>query len=116
MGYYTRYTLKHNAPHKESFILTEIKLSIITQIDKQFEDLFIKGFYKDGKWTHVSFDRHKWYDHEDDMKEIAKQFPSILFELHGEGEENGDLWVKYFKGDKFQHCPAKITYDPCLID
>lgn len=116
MGYYTKYTLKHNALQNETFILTDIKLSAITEINKLFEEIFQKGFYKDGKWTHQSYERCKWYDHEEDMKKIAKQFPNILFELYGDGEQNGDLWVKYFKGDKFQNCPAKITYDPCLID
>ncbi|MCP1354624.1 hypothetical protein [Aneurinibacillus migulanus] len=54
---------------------------------------------------------HKWYDHEDDMIELSRTFPDTLFELHGEVEEPGDLWRKYFKNGKIQRCPAQITYE-----
>jgi hypothetical protein len=57
-------------------------------------------------------DSCKWYDHESDMRELSSRFPNQLFELTGEGEEAGDLWVKYFKDGKMQSCPAIITYDP----
>ena len=53
----------------------------------------------------------KWYDHEKDMLEMSKEFPEIVFCLHGEGETNEDLWYKYFKNGKIQRCRAKIVYD-----
>jgi hypothetical protein len=60
-------------------------------------------------------DSVKWYDHETDMKRLSERFPDVLFTLKGEGEEAGDVWVKYFKGGKMQTSKAEIkldTFDP----
>lgn len=60
----------------------------------------------------LSPDEHvKWYDHNEEMLELSKQFPDTVFCLHGEGEDTGDLWYCYYKNGKKQYCPAKIVYD-----
>lgn len=41
--------------------------------------------------------RCKWYDHEDHMTWLSKQFPSVVFRLDGRGDEYDDVWVKWFK-------------------
>lgn len=48
----------------------------------------------DGKDSYM-----KWYDWKIEVGEMAKAFPDVTFALSGEGEEAGDLWVAYFKGD-----------------
>lgn len=58
----------------------------------------------------TSVESSRWYDHEDEMRSFSEQFPHVLFTLSGEGEENGDLWKKYFRNGKMQAAPAKITY------
>lgn len=55
---------------------------------------------------------YKWYDNENDMLLLSKEFPDVLFKLHGEGEDNEDIWNKYFMNGKMQYCPAKIVYEP----
>ena len=52
----------------------------------------------------------KWYDFVVDMKKFSRAFPKTVFKLHGEGEQNDDLWDAYFKDGKWQNCPADIIY------
>jgi hypothetical protein len=52
----------------------------------------------------------KWYLHDADMRLISIKYKGILFILKGEGEENGDLWVKYYLNGKCQVALAEITY------
>jgi hypothetical protein len=59
----------------------------------------------------ISGDRCGWYDHEEDIADLSKRFPDLVFELEGEGEYPRDIWIKYFKNSKMQKCPAKITFD-----
>jgi hypothetical protein len=53
----------------------------------------------------------KWYEHEDDMRQLSSRFPDILFTLSGKGEENEDIWVKYFKGGRMQVSRATIAFE-----
>lgn len=54
----------------------------------------------------------KWYEHEDEMKNFSREYPGILFTLHGEGEENEDVWNKYFLNGKVQVAKAKFQIAP----
>jgi len=53
----------------------------------------------------------KWYDCEDDMLIYSTDHPDTVFALKGEGEDPGDIWIRYFKDGKGQYCPGKITFD-----
>ena len=57
-------------------------------------------------------DETKWYYHEVHMRKISLQYPDVIFELKGEGEESGDIWVKYFVNGKMQVCNATIVFEP----
>lgn len=52
----------------------------------------------------------KWYEHEEDMRAYSAWHPDLIFELKGEGEEAGDLWIEYYKNGKMQRCEAQIMY------
>jgi hypothetical protein len=45
------------------------------------------------------------------MIKMSLQFPDLIFQLKGEGEEPEDIWIKYYKNGKVQVCYAKITFD-----
>lgn len=40
----------------------------------------------------------KWYNWKNDMKDMAKAFPSLYFELEGRGEDLADWWQAVFHG------------------
>lgn len=110
MGYYTSYELTVSPAEKGDEI-------------EEFVDSLPNGAYgtatswKDyamnyeggGDWS--TNDSVKWYDHQEFMKELSKLYPDVLFSLHGEGEESGDIWKKYFKNGKVQITEAVIQLD-----
>lgn len=53
----------------------------------------------------------KWYDHDKDMIAMSLSFPDVLFKLHGEGEESGDIWDAYYLNGKMQTHKAKVMID-----
>jgi hypothetical protein len=61
----------------------------------------------------IPFDENqtKWYDHEDDMKHISKRYPNTVFRLDGRGEEQGDVWIKFFSKGKMVVRKAIVQLD-----
>ena len=58
------------------------------------------------------YSESKWYTHEDDLKKFSSgdNCKDVLFQLEGEGEDNEDLWIKYFKNGKMQICRGEVFY------
>lgn len=52
----------------------------------------------------------KWYASDEDMIELSKRFPGVVFQLSGAGEGYGDLWRLFFSNGKQTGGPAKIVY------
>ena len=94
MGYYTQHEL----------IITGTKNLEETEIIEN-EIIEISGN------SSLFNDECKWYDHNDHMKQISQKYPDYIFELYGDGEDNGDWWKTYYKNGKLQECLAKIRYD-----
>lgn len=59
-----------------------------------------------------------WYDCEKDIVAAAEKHPDVLIILDGEGEEQGDIWRAFARGDKFEiyHAPKWIAPDKPLFD
>ena len=57
-------------------------------------------------------DIYKWYEYDENMREVSIKYPALLFTLHGEGEESSDLWCAYYQNGKCQRVDAEITYAP----
>lgn len=91
MGYYTRFALEI---YTGDDYITDYEEVVIEQVGY---DPFTRLI--------------KWYEFEDDMKEVSKLHPKVVFELRGIGEEDGDLWKAYFQNGKMQMCKARIVYD-----
>ena len=97
MGYYTKYTLR--ILNENDFLIETLR----NENAKAFHALL-----SNGEPSHES----KWYEHEEVLKMFSLKFPNVIFELKGEGEENGAYWVKYFMNGKMQHGQASIVYEP----
>lgn len=99
MGYYTYYTL--SVVDKGSADIDAIAYNVeawnLPDYCRYEEDIF--------QWY------AKWYEHEEDMKELSLRFPDTVFDLFGDGEDSDDFWHKYFKNGKMQCCPVRFEYD-----
>lgn len=118
MGYCTNYDLEITKAEKTVDILKTI--SGENETDKFYPfrrnvSKMIQGLDNFEKLNYLDIEGGegcKWYGHENELKELSKKFPEALFKLHGEGEENGDIWDKYFKNGKMQVCKAIMTMPP----
>jgi hypothetical protein len=45
------------------------------------------------------------------MKKISLKFPNIIFTLRGEDQNNGNVWVKYFKEGKMHIAATTISFE-----
>ena len=84
------------------------------QIEPEEEELFDILFRQNSEAKYALDDgskKAKWYTHEDDLKDFSKRHQDYLFILSGDGDESGDMWIKYFKNGKMQFCPVIITFD-----
>jgi len=55
-------------------------------------------------------DTIKWYEHDEDMIRLSKQYPDYVFQLDGDGEESDDFWRTYYKNGKKQEVDVKRVY------
>lgn len=67
------------------------------------------GIESDGSTS----DSAKWYDYNENMIAMSEQFPNVLFKLHGEGEDSGDIWDTYYLNGQFQQQKARVMIDAC---
>jgi len=114
MGYYTDYSLAvygisvSGDTVTTSSVPTIVRNDLVAEIDKM-------GVFSQSDVEYGWYANAKWYDYADDMKYLSSKFPEVLFELHGAGEDQEDMWYAYFHDGREQHCPAVITYDDfCL--
>ena len=98
MGYYTWYTL-----------------DIIKDPDNQIDDFYeefdkLTGLANDLKKYDGT--EAKWYNWENDMKELSKKFSKMLFRISGDGEEQFDVWNCYFCNGKSYYREIQTYWEP----
>jgi len=109
MGYFTRHRLVVHAPKGEAVSESKLVGQIIAELRACSEDAKY-ALSADGNTSNERY--YMWFEHEDDLRIFSKRYPEVLFELHGEGEESGDLWIQYYKNGKMQTCKVVMTYPP----
>lgn len=61
----------------------------------------------------------RWHDHEADLIAFSKEHPGYLFRLNGDGEDSGDVWVKYFVNGQVQREKVELRlaeFDPSKLE
>jgi hypothetical protein len=111
MGYTTRYNLKVEltVAGKVVQLLDEGPLFTVIEELRQHCEEARYSLNEDGD---DAGNESRWYEHCKDMKEFSALHPNILFTIHGEGEETGDLWTEYFLGGKCQVAKAEVKIAP----
>ena len=109
MGYYTSFTVSavqidsNSTKIDNPELFDEIKSKLEAISGYSFEGNLDDELYM---WESV-----KWYECEEDMNQISLLYPDILFVVHGEGEESGDLWNHYHLNGQIQRDVAEIKYE-----
>jgi hypothetical protein len=104
MGYNTNYKLRIiEQDEKDEYLdrLGVIESKVEVDHEEQISERYDTWF--DGEV--------KWYEWEENMREYSKEYPAVVFELSGEGDESGDIWRCYFWNGKKQYCQARIVFD-----
>ena len=76
-------------------------------MDEEFAELF----HRTTQYWLDNLNDIKWCNHDEDMIEISKLYPDVLFTLDGNGEDVGDIWRTYYKNGKMQETKANIVFD-----
>ena len=109
MGYYTDYKLEIIWPAPNTFEAAQTILDA-PNLKEALDDPGEFGHCPLSDFMDPFCDSCKWYDHEKDMRAFSLGFPKMTFRLSGEGEENGDTWVKYFKAGKMQELRPEVVW------
>ena len=113
MGYETYFTMNVSNTHRENGKLVIDTEPIPSIVARDLEDAIdeLDTLYGDVSGGFYSGETIKWYEWDDDIRKLSREFPDILFEVSGDGEESDDFWMAYFLNGKMQFCPGTIVYD-----
>lgn len=75
-----------------------------------FDDVLMD--YSGGYYFEDGYADCKWYKVTENMKQMSRDYPLILFTVKGRGEKSEDIWVKYFYEGKIQAAKANIIFEP----
>jgi hypothetical protein len=105
MGYYTRFDGGVSGPPE---LLAEFEAA--AERDETFGQYGLElSEWLDGQF--FGGDTAKWYGYKDDVTDLSKKFPGLLFWISGEGEESGDIWKAWARNGRFKMVQARIVFD-----
>lgn len=97
MGYYTTFEVRSDRQR--------------SQIIKRINEISDDTLDDDGDMSDC-----KWYDHEEILTQVSKEFPRALITVNGYGEERGDVWRKYFlNGNMEEHRFSVDLFPDCTL-
>ena len=54
----------------------------------------------------------KWYDWEEELKELSKDYPEFMFTVEGSGEDAPDFWICWIINGKSQFERKELMHEP----
>lgn len=108
MGYCTQFELSYRNAENGNQMAENLDEVILQKLHEINPNYFYDG---DTCLENVFGDEWKWYDHETDMRTLSEAFPNLIFILEGEGEDQGDVWIKYFYNGRMDVCRATLVFD-----
>jgi len=106
MGYYTSFNLEVRTPVTRERVEQIVnRLNTIMCWKDCFELADSSDKFEDitpGTWELETHGEMKWYNWEEDMSQLANEFPDVEFYLEGDGEDKNDWWIALFKGERKQ--------------
>lgn len=100
MGYYTNYKIKISGADNAN------------QMAKIADELTLQEYDISGNGTTltIEFD-DKWYSWIEDFERVSKNYPRVLFEVNGKGEDAEDNWRARIRDGVSEIIQAKIIFD-----
>ena len=99
MGYTTTFDVYLTGPASDLAELTEYYLP------QAWKDLDVD--YHDSSYFWV---QAKWYEWEEDFVVLSLIWPTIEFQIEGQGEDNLDIWKALVFNGQSQRVDAEITF------
>lgn len=116
MGYYTRYDFscyeKDGTPvcFRDNKELEKQLIAKFNEIDSSYFDNDVDTI------DEFFWDEIKWYDHDEDMKELSVYFPGYVFVLTGQGEDHDDSWRAFYHRGVSEISQARMVYSALESD
>lgn len=108
MGYYTRYRLTVWDHKTEKNVTSDYIKSYLNSA------LVSLSFTWDEIDQEIRADLH-WFDHEDEMKALSFKEPTYCFHLKGKGDDETDVWTKYFYQGQMQVESTDVDPPSCYL-
>lgn len=100
MGYYTKYDIKITGIDNANQAVKIAQEYDLEQYDVSYDGTTLTAFYEG-----------KWYNWEKESVSLSRNYPRILIEIEGEGEDRDDIWKARIRNGDCETVSAKIVFE-----
>lgn len=113
IGYYTNFSLEAYTDPRQKWGSTPSAQEEYDMMKRlcEISDMWAVEDIDEGcPFDIITWECYKWYDHNEHMTELSKEFPNVWFILEGEGEDQGDIWRTMYHNGRYETVYAEITF------
>ena len=113
MGYYTNYEVRAVGFEDEDsaeFFIFKLDKFVGEKLSIEKEEDWSTGELRKTYRVHGYISERKWYNWEDNLKEMSLKFKDVLIEVEGHGEEDEDIWRARIKNGDSEIVKAEIVF------